>query len=131
MNESIFKEDVYKRFANELKAALGGPNIRSVKLKDLRESALSRGTRSVFGSYGWRSSVSSRIGPKTVYLGSKAVRLPRPTPLHLSIIEKAPDELEKVLHLIKTLPFIHLQRRMGDNKEFNPVCNLYMSVADP
>jgi len=131
MNESIYKEDVYKRFANELKARLAGPNIRPSKHKDLREAAVSRGIQSIFGSYGWRSAISSRIGPKTVYLGGRAVRLPRPSALHLSIIEKAPEELEKVLHLIKTLPFIHLRRRMGENNEYNPVCNLYMSVADP
>ena len=131
MKESIYKPEMYKKFSQALKPLLKGPNIKRVKLRHLREPAVSRGTRSVFGSYGWRSAVSSRIGPKTVYLGSKDIRLPKPSSLHTSIIEKAPEELDKVLHLMKTLPFVHLRRRMGDNKEFNPICNLYISVADP
>jgi phosphoenolpyruvate carboxykinase (ATP) len=95
-----------------------------------RKLAIKSGTRTKFGSYGWRSAVSSRIGPKTVYLGSPDIRLPKTTSLQRGIIESAPDELHKVLQLMKTLPFIHVRRQMGDNPEYNPVCNLYFSVAD-
>jgi phosphoenolpyruvate carboxykinase (ATP) len=125
----IFDEAAYRRFAADLPGVLKSPGIRTVTLGDLRRPAFASARRTTFGSHGWRSSTSSRIGPKTVYLGSESVRLPRPSELHKSIIEKAPDQLEKVLHLLKTLPFVHLQRQMGDNSEFNPRCNLYMSVA--
>jgi phosphoenolpyruvate carboxykinase (ATP) len=95
-----------------------------------RKLAIKSGTRTKFGSYGWRSAVSSRIGPKTVYLGSPEIRLPKTTSLQRGIIESAPGELHKVLQLVKTLPFIHVRRQMGDNPEYNPICNLYFSVAD-
>jgi len=131
MSDSIYRDEDYKRFHENLLPLLNGPNIQHLELKKLKKPAVQTGTKTKFGSYGWRSSVSSRIGPKTVYLGSLHVRLPNPSDLHKNIIENAPEELHKVLHLMRTLPFVHLRRQMGDNSEFNPICNLYMSVADP
>ena len=131
MSADIYDVDAYRRFASGLKEAAKSSTIRPVTLGDLRRPACATGTRTRFGSYGWRSMVSSRIGPKTVYLGGPSVRLPRTTPQQEKIIESAPEELDKVLYLLKTLPFVNLRRQMGNNSEFNPKCNLYMSVADP
>ncbi len=130
MSSDIYDEGAYRQFAEKLKQVLKSPGIRQAKLGDLRGPALATGTRTKFGSYGWRSAVSSRIGPKTVYLGSKAVRLPKTTELQESIIEKAPEQLEKVLHLVQTMPMVHLHRQMCKNNEYNPNCNLYISTAD-
>jgi phosphoenolpyruvate carboxykinase (ATP) len=126
----IYDVDEYRRFVDNLLPLLGGSNIRRMRLEDLREPALTTGSRTKFGSYGWRSSVSSRIAPKTVYLGNPAVRLPKLTDVHKNIIDKAPEELHSVLHLMRTLPFVHLRRQMCNNGEYNPICNLYVSVAD-
>ena len=126
----IYRVDDYQRFADNLRTFLKGPNIKELKLKQLRKPAIETGRQTANGAWGWRSAVSSRIGPKTVYLGGEKVRLPNPSDLHKSIIENAPDELHKVLHLLRTLPFVHLRRRMGNNSEYNPICNLYISVAD-
>ncbi|MDW7680974.1 MAG: phosphoenolpyruvate carboxykinase (ATP), partial [bacterium] len=131
MSDSVYREEEYRRFYENLTPLLNGSNIEQVTLKKLKKYAIKTGTRTKFGSYGWRSSVSSRVAPKTVYLGSPRVRLSKASELHKSIIEKAPEELHKVLHLIRTLPFVHLRRQMGNNDVFNPICNLYMSVADP
>ncbi len=126
----IYNDDIYKKFAEELRKALKGPNIKSVDLKWLEPRAKSVGIKTVYGSYGWRCAISSRIAPKTVYLGSEAVRLPRLTSEQEAIIAKAPEELDKVLHLIKTLPMYHIRRRMGENDSYNPMCDLYVSEAD-
>jgi phosphoenolpyruvate carboxykinase (ATP) len=130
MSDSLYNTALYDRFARDLMRRLNGPNIKHVSLNDLREPAIASAVPTRYGSWGWRSAVSSRIGEKTVYLGSEKVR-----EFHLSdqkkdIISKSPDELEKVLHLMETLPFVHLRRQMGLNSEYNPKCNLYMSVAD-
>ena len=127
----IYDEEAYRRFAESLVPLLTGKNIRRVSLEDLRVPAIRSGIRTNYGSYGWRSATSSRIGPKTVYLGTPHVRLPRPSDVHKNIIANAPQELASVLHLMRTLPFVHLRRQMGNNSEYNPICNLYMSVADP
>jgi phosphoenolpyruvate carboxykinase (ATP) len=128
---ALYDEASYRRFAENLKNALSGKNIQHLKLEQIRSPVLACGQKTIYGSYGWRSFTSSRIGPKTVYLGSPGVRIPRPSPQQSDIIAAAPDELHKVLQLVQRLPMVHIRRRMGDNNEFNPVCNLYMSLADP
>lgn len=131
MTSEIYNERSYREFAENLAPLLKGKNIKRYSLRKLRQMAIKTGVETVFGSWGWRSAVSSRIGPKTVYLGSPDVRLPKITSLQRGIIENAPDELHKVLQMMRTLPFIHIRRQMGNNPDFNPVCNLYMSAADP
>ncbi|MFW6160350.1 MAG: phosphoenolpyruvate carboxykinase (ATP) [Acidobacteriota bacterium] len=130
VKDKIYNQDAYRKFSQELRKALQGPNIKDTDLKWLESRAKATGVKTKYGSYGWRSAISSRIAPKTVYLGSEKVRLPRPTSLQRSIIEKAPEQLEKVLHLVRTLPFYRIRRRMGDNSIYNPFCNLYVSEAD-
>jgi phosphoenolpyruvate carboxykinase (ATP) len=130
MGDILYNTKAYAEFAEKLKPLLNGPNITHVNMRQLRKMALKSGRKTVFGSRGWRSAISSRIGPKTVYLGSEKVVLPRPTDLHKDIIHSAPGELENVLHMVKTLPFVHIRRQMGNNDIYNPKCNLYISVAD-
>jgi len=129
-NSSIYNEEAYSKFAQELREVLKGPNIRTLDLKGLEPRAKSVGIKTTYGSYGWRSAISSRIAPKTVYLGSEDIRLPHPTPQQNALIASAPEELEKVLHLLRTLPLYHIKRQMGENNTFNPICNLYVSEAD-
>jgi phosphoenolpyruvate carboxykinase (ATP) len=122
--------EAYRKFAEELPHALSGSNVRSVDLKWLEPRAKSVGIRTRQGSYGWRAAISSRIAPRTIYLGTPAVQLPSPSPDQATLIAKAPEELDKVLHLLRTFPFYHLKRQMGHNDSFNPICNLYVSEAD-
>ncbi|UCE39957.1 MAG: phosphoenolpyruvate carboxykinase (ATP) [Candidatus Aminicenantes bacterium] len=129
-DKQLYNEDAYKKFAQELPHALEGPNIKKVDLEWLEPRAKATGVKTKFGSYGWRSVMSSRIAPKTVYLGSDNVRLPRPSEQQKALIAKSPNELDKVLHLLRTLPFYHIQRQMADNKHYNPLCNLFVSAAD-
>ena len=129
-DNKIYNEEAYKKFALELPRALEGPNIKTVDLDWLEPRAKATGVKTIFGSYGWRSVMSSRIAPKTAYLGSENVRLTQPSEQQKTLIAKSPDELEKVLHLLRTLPFYHIRRQMGENKYYNPLCNLYVSAAD-
>ncbi|MBM3327377.1 MAG: phosphoenolpyruvate carboxykinase (ATP) [Calditrichaeota bacterium] len=127
---SHYDERAYRQFAELLPVALSGKNIKHCKVEDLAREAYRHGRRCKNGAWGWRSFVSSRIGPKTVYLGSPSVVLPNPTALHKDIIAQAPDQLHKILQLARKLPMVHIRCQMGRNNEFNPICNLYMSVND-
>ena len=131
MASGPYDPDVYRRFADNLKSSLDGPNIRHVSMRQLRRMALPFARRTADGSHVWYSAVSSRMAARTLFLGSSQVWLPRPSKLQLQLAERAPEQLHKVLQLIRTLPFVHIRRQMGDNPEFNPVCNLYVSVSDP
>ena len=128
---NIHDEAAYRRFAENLPSALKGKNIKHVNLNGLKKHAIRHSVKTTFGSYGWRSMISSRIGPKTVYLGSPSIRQQVTTPLMNGLIKNSPDELHKILQLVQELPMVRLTRRMGDNQEYNPRCSLYMSVTDP
>ena len=130
MSDSIYDVQFYARFNRDLQRRLNGENIRDVKVEDLREPAVRTGSQTKYGSWGWRSAVSSRIAEKTVNLGSEKVREFHLSDTKKQIIAAAPAELDKVLHLMETMPFVRLRRQMGSNDEYNPKCNLYLSVAD-
>jgi len=123
--------DVYRRFADNLPAALSGRNVRDITLQQARKNAIPHAQRTQNGSYCWRSAVSSRMGQKSVFLGSEKVRQHRPNPYQAQLVDTAPEMLHKTLQLVQTLPMVHLRRQMGENPDFNPLCHLYVSVADP
>ena len=131
MASGPYDPDVYRRFADNLKSSLDGPNIRHLSMRQLRRMALPFARKTADGSHVWYSAISSRMAARTLFLGSSQVWLPRPSKLQLQLAERAPEQLHKVLQLIRTLPFVHVRRQMGDNPEFNPICNLYVSVSDP
>ena len=92
MAEKPYDPDVYRRFADNLKAALRGPNIEHISMSRLRRKALRTARITSNGSALWYSKISSRIAAKTVYLGSgPETVLPRATPEQLSLVEKAPE----------------------------------------
>ncbi len=130
MPDSLYNTALYDRFHRDLQRRLNGPNIVDMNLEDLREPSLQTGTKTKFGSWGWRSAISSRIAEKTVTLGSEKIREYHLPDEKKRIIAGAPAELDKVLHLMETLPFVRLQRQMGQNPDYNPKCNLYVSLAD-
>ena len=129
-DNNIYDVKAYQKFSEELPRALQGPNIKTVDIDWLESRAKATGVKTKFGSYGWRAAISSRIAPKTVYLGSKDVRQTKLTDEQKSLIAKAPEELEKVLHLLRSLPFCSVRRQMGENDHYNPKCSLYLSAAD-
>jgi phosphoenolpyruvate carboxykinase (ATP) len=131
MAKGPYDPDVYRHFAENLRSSLDGPNIEHISLRKLRRKALETARITAGGSPMWFSKVSSRMAAKTVYLGGgPEIVLPRASKMQLDLVEKAPEQLHKVLQLLRTMPFVHVRRQMGDNKEFNPVCNLYVCVAD-
>lgn len=132
MGAGPYDPSAYRQFAENLAFALRGENIQSLGMRRLKRKAWKSAFRTAQGSPLWWSAISSRMAAKTVYLGSSAdTVLPKPSPQQLAIVEKAPGELHKVLQLLHTMPFVYVRRQMGDNSEFNPICNLYVCVADP
>src|SRR5512134_645178 len=110
MAKDIYDNDYYKKFHEQLLPLLKGPNIKEVDLKWLEPRVKEYAQKTKHGSHVWRSVQSSRLAAKTVYLGSERVRLPYLLPYQEKVVKGAPDELEKVLKWMKTLPFIKLTR---------------------
>ena len=132
MSSTPYDPTVYRHFSENLKSVLQGKNIEHPSMWQLKREAYKTARFTKQGSPVWYSKISSRMAAKTVYLGSGPhIVLPKPSKVQLEIVENAPEQLHKVLQLLKTLPFVHIKRQMGDNGEFNPICNLYVCVADP
>lgn len=132
MSIGPYDPKAYKSFAENLKNSLKGRNIEHPSMEELRKKALKTARFTSFGAPVWYSKISSRMAAKTVYLGGgPEIVLPKPSKVQLEIVEKAPEQLNKVLELLKTMPFVHIKRQMGDNSEYNPICNIYVCVADP
>jgi phosphoenolpyruvate carboxykinase (ATP) len=131
MSTTPYDPKVYKEFADALPASLKGPNIEHPTMAELKKKAYATARFTKTGSPLWYSKISSRMAAKTVYLGDgPGIVVPKPTKVQLEIVEKAPGQLKKVLELLKTMPFVHVRRQMCDNAEYNPKCNIYVSVAD-
>jgi len=131
MAKANYDIEYYNKFYQDLIPLLHGSNIRTVDMNWLESHARAFGNKTRYGSYVWSSKVSSRLAEKTVYLGNEKVRLPKPSDDQVNLVNNAPRQLEKVLHWIKTLPFVHIRRQMGYNNRFNPVCDFYVSTSDP
>jgi phosphoenolpyruvate carboxykinase (ATP) len=132
MAQGPYDPDVYRRFAENLRGGLSGKNIERPSMRGLRQRALATAYRTANGAPLWWSAISSRQAAKTVYLGNGPdIVLPKPSQQQLDFVARAPEELHKVLQLMRTMPFVLARRQMGDNPEFNPVCNLYVCTADP
>jgi len=131
MSKDIYNDAVYNKFYQDLMPLLNGPNIKSADMKYLERESRRFGNKTQYGSYVFTSKVSNRLAAKTVYLGPERVRLGKLLDSQKTIIENAPAQFEKILHWMKSLPFVHIRRQMGQNSEYNPVCNLYVCTADP
>lgn len=87
-----YDPDVYRRFAENLRASLDGPNIEHPSMRALRSRAWETAQRTANGSPLWFSAISSRMAAKTVYLGNgPEIVLPKPSAQQLALVEKAPD----------------------------------------
>src|SRR5512139_1372965 len=115
MASELYNETAYRQFADNIMPLLKGKNIEHPSMGKLRSLATKTAVRTKFGSWAWRSAVSSRIGPRTVYLGSPSVRLPKLTDVMRTLVENAPEELHKITQVMRDLPFVHIRRQMGNN----------------
>ena len=129
-NKPPYDADTYRRFAENSRGS-PGPKHPTPLHGGLRRKSLASARRTANGSVLWASAISSRQAPRPSHLGDDAVQLPRPTAGSSPSWRRLRISSTRSSSSLKTQPFVHIRRQMGDNREFNPVCNLYVSVSDP
>jgi len=97
----------------------------------LRRSAERFASFTKFGNVAVHSTVKNRSAKITVYVGSDAVRLRTHNPQQTEIINGLPNTLALVEEYIKRAPFVRINRTMGNNSEFSPNCNFFVSIQRP
>ena len=109
----------------------GAPNVINSTDWTLRRSAERFAAFTKFGNVAVHSTVKNRSAKVTVYIGSDAVRLKTLNPQQTEIMNNLPNTLALVEEYIKRAPFVRINRMMGNNDEFSPNCNFFVSIQRP
>ena len=123
MDKSLLEE--VKKAAASLP---GQPNVSTPSSDELRVRAQQFGMRTAFGNYNFVSTVKNRSGALTVHLGSDRVTTKGSTQKKRDIRRGAAETVRLVHNYLQKAPLVRVSCTMGDNDEFAPVCNMYISV---
>ncbi len=103
-------------------------NVRTVSIDELDSDASKYGRETSTGGRSFYSSIRNRSAGVAVVFGSDRVATTKFNPTQESIRENKDKTLEEVRKYLLRAPLIRVQRTIGDNSEFNPKCNLFLSV---
>lgn len=107
------------------------PNVKRPDDETLRQLAEPHGQRTEFDNYNFISSVRNRSAALTVYVGSEAVRQPKPTAKQRHILNRVDETLKKLYTYLRRTPLVCIERTMGNTDEFRPHCTVCVSTAVP
>jgi phosphoenolpyruvate carboxykinase (ATP) len=94
----------------------------------VRRMAENFGSRTKFGSYNYVSTVKNRSAGLTIVVGSKKVRQKSLSARQAELMNNLPRTFRALETYINRSPFICVDRTMGDNPEFAPLCTMHQSV---
>ena len=103
-------------------------NVRTVSIDELDSEADKYGRVTNTGGRSFNSNVRNRSAGVAVMFGSERVATKSFNPAQQRISESREHTLEEVRKYLLRAPLIRVQRTIGDNSEFNPKCNLFLSV---
>ena len=103
-------------------------NVRTVSIDELDSEAFQYGRETSTGGRSFYSNVRNRSAGVAVVFGSDRVATKKYNPAQQRIHENREKTLEEVKKYLLRAPLIRVQRTIGDNSEFNPKCNLFLSL---
>ena len=106
-------------------------NVRTVTVDELDEEAFKHGRVTNTGGRSFYSNVRNRSAGIAVVFGSDRVATKKFNPAQQRIRDNKDKTLEEVRKYLLRAPLIRVQRTIGDNSEFNPKCNLFLSLQRP
>ncbi len=106
-------------------------NVRSVNIDELDEEAFKHSRTTSTGGRSFYSNVRNRSAGIAVVFGSDRVATKSFNAAQRRIHDNKDKTLEEVRKYLLRAPLIRVQRTIGDNAEFNPKCNLFLSVQRP
>ena len=106
-------------------------NVRTVTIGELDDEAFKHGRVTSTGGRSFYSNVRNRSAGIAVVFGSDRVATRNFNPAQERIRDNKDKTLEEVRQYLLRAPMIRVQRTIGDNSEFNPKCNLFLSLQRP
>jgi phosphoenolpyruvate carboxykinase (ATP) len=117
-----------KSFLDFVKSLPEQGNVRTFSIDELDSEADKYGRVTSTGGRSFNSNVRNRSAGVAVMFGSERVATKSFNPAQQRISESREHTLEEVRKYLLRAPLIRVQRTIGDNSEFNPKCNLFLSV---
>lgn len=109
----------------------GAQNVTHSRDWTLRRSAEQCASYTKYGNVAVHSTVKNRSAKVTVYVGSDAVSQKKLNPQQTEIMDNLPKTLAALEEYVKRAPMVLVNRTMGNNDEFSPDCNIYVSIQRP
>ena len=106
-------------------------NVRTVTVDELDAEATKHARVTNTGSHSFYSNVRNRSAGIAVVFGSDRVATQKFNAAQQRISDNRDKTLEEVRKYLLRTPLIRVQRTIGDNSEFNPKCNLFLSTQRP
>ena len=103
-------------------------NVRTLSLEELDSETFKYGRTTSTGGHSFYSNVRNRSAGVAVVFGTERVATQKFSPVQERIRDDRDKTLEEVRKYLLRAPLIRVQRTIGDNSEFNPKCNLFLSV---
>ena len=123
MPQALLEE--VRRAVDELRTR---PNVERLPADEIKRRAEWFGTPTAFGNYSWVSNVKNRSTALTVHLGSRKVASETSTQKKKEIRKGAAETARLVHEYLRKAPLLSVECVMGDNPDFAPICELYLSV---
>ncbi|BBO16703.1 conserved hypothetical protein [Candidatus Brocadia pituitae] len=109
----------------------GAQNVTHSRDWILRRSAEQCASYTKYGNVAVHSTVKNRSAKVTVYVGSDAVSQKKLNPQQTEIMNNLPKTLTALEEYVKRAPMVLVNRTMGNNDEFSPNCNIFVSIQRP
>lgn len=109
----------------------GASNVITSRDWTLRRSAERFASFTKFGNVAVHSTVKNRSAKVTVYVGSDAVSQKKLNPQQTEIMSNLPGTLAAIEEYVKLAPIVRVNRTMGNNGEFSPNCDIFVSIQRP
>ena len=103
-------------------------NVRTVNRDELDAEAFQYGRTTSTGGRSFYSNVRNRSAGVAVVFGSDRVATKKFNAAQQRIHDNRDKTLEEVRKYLLRAPLVRVQRTIGDNAEFNPKCNLFLSL---
>ncbi|MCF6149054.1 MAG: phosphoenolpyruvate carboxykinase [Candidatus Kuenenia sp.] len=109
----------------------GAPNVINSTDWTLRRNAERYASFTKFGNISVHSTVKNRSAKLTVCIGRPEVYQKPLNPQQNEIMNNLGKTLTSVEIYIRKAPFVRINRNMGENSEFSPNCNIFVSIQRP
>ena len=126
---SVSVEELLRSVEENIRSLENAPNVVRHSSEELRRLSEQHAIKTKYGNLVFITNVRNRSAGLTVYVGSpKVMNYQRLSEKQMEILEKVPETLHKVHNYIKKALLVRIDKVMGDNDEFTPLCTMYVSV---